>query len=97
MNSESRAKGLFPVGHDQKVAGQLPSLIQGPSQLPTVRGREKFPFKFHHRHGSTKEVTLSLLDTVAAVRTFDGFDDKLRRKVMASNAQEILPRFAQLQ
>ena len=61
MNSESRAKGLFPVGHDLKVAGQLPSLIQGPSQLPTVRGREKFPFKFHHRHGSSKEVTLSSL------------------------------------
>jgi hypothetical protein len=46
---------------------------------------------------SARNVEKVMRDTVAAVRTFDGFDDKLRRKVMASNAQGILPRFAQLQ
>jgi hypothetical protein len=45
----------------------------------------------------THDVEKVMRDTVAAVRTFDGFDDKLRRKVMASNAQGLLPRFAQLQ
>jgi predicted TIM-barrel fold metal-dependent hydrolase len=46
---------------------------------------------------SARNVEKVMRDTVAAVRTFDGFDDKLRRKVMAGNAQGILPRFAQLQ
>jgi len=36
-------------------------------------------------------------DTVEAVRSFDGFDDTLRQKVMAANAQAIFPRFARLQ
>ena len=35
-------------------------------------------------------------DTVAAVRTFDGFDETLRHKIMAGNAQALLPRFAKL-
>ena len=35
-------------------------------------------------------------DTVAAVRAFDGYDDALRGKVMAGNAQALLPRFAKL-
>jgi predicted TIM-barrel fold metal-dependent hydrolase len=35
-------------------------------------------------------------DTVAAIRTFDGFDDKLRNKIMAGNAQALLPRFKKL-
>ena len=35
-------------------------------------------------------------DTVAAVRTFDGFDEALRHKIMAGNAQALLPRFANL-
>lgn len=33
-------------------------------------------------------------DTAAAVRTFDGFDETLRHKIMAGNAQALLPRFA---
>ncbi len=36
-------------------------------------------------------------DTVAAVRAFNGYDEKLRKKIMAENAQALLPRFAKLQ
>ena len=35
-------------------------------------------------------------DTVAAVKSFDGFDEPLRQKVMSGNAQALLPRFAKL-
>lgn len=45
---------------------------------------------------SARNVEKVMADTVAAVRTFDGFDDTLRRNVMAGNAQAILPRFAQM-
>jgi hypothetical protein len=36
-------------------------------------------------------------DTIAAIRSFEGFDDMFRRKVMAGNAQAIFLRFARLQ
>jgi predicted TIM-barrel fold metal-dependent hydrolase len=46
---------------------------------------------------SARNVEKVMRDTVAAIRTFDGFDDTLRCKVMAGNAQALLPRFARLQ
>jgi predicted TIM-barrel fold metal-dependent hydrolase len=36
-------------------------------------------------------------DTVAAVKSFDGVDEKLRQKLMSGNAKALLPRFARLQ
>jgi len=36
-------------------------------------------------------------DTVAAVKSFDGIDEKLRQKIMSGNAKALLPRFARLQ
>jgi predicted TIM-barrel fold metal-dependent hydrolase len=45
---------------------------------------------------SARNVEKVMRDTVDAVRSFEGFDDALRRKVMAGNAQAILPRFARL-
>jgi predicted TIM-barrel fold metal-dependent hydrolase len=46
---------------------------------------------------SARNVEKVMADTVAAVCTFDGFDDSQRRNVMAGNAQALLPRFAPLQ
>lgn len=46
---------------------------------------------------SARNVEKVMRDTIAAVRTFDGFDETLRRNVMAGNAQALLPRFAKLQ
>ena len=45
---------------------------------------------------SARNVEKVMSDTVAAVRTFNGFDEALRRNVMAGNAQALLPRFARL-
>jgi 6-methylsalicylate decarboxylase len=45
---------------------------------------------------SARNVEKVMRDTVAAVRSFDGFDGALRQKVMSGNAQALLPRFAQL-
>jgi predicted TIM-barrel fold metal-dependent hydrolase len=45
---------------------------------------------------SARNVEKVMRDTIAAVSNFDGFDDALRRKVMSSNAQAILPRFARI-
>jgi len=45
---------------------------------------------------SARDVEKVMRDTISAVRSFDGFDDTLRRKVMSGNAQAILPRFAHL-
>ena len=46
---------------------------------------------------SARNVEKVMRDTVAAVRSFEGFDETLRRNVMAGNAQALLRRFAQLQ
>ena len=46
---------------------------------------------------SARNVEKVMHNTISAVRSFDGFDDALRRKVMSGNAQAILPRFAILQ
>lgn len=46
---------------------------------------------------SARNVEKVMRDTVAAVQTFEGFDETLRRNVMAGNAQALLPRFAHLQ
>jgi len=35
-------------------------------------------------------------DTVVAVRSFDGFDESLRKNIMSGNAQALLPRFAHM-
>ena len=43
-----------------------------------------------------RNVEKVMRDTVAAVRSFDGFDETLRSSVMAGNAQALLPRFAKL-
>ena len=79
VNSNTRAKGLFPVGHDQKVAGQLPALSKAKSASHCSRPRE-ISFKFHHRHGSSKEVTLSLLaphscQQISSAAVFNTFSD----------------------
>jgi predicted TIM-barrel fold metal-dependent hydrolase len=46
---------------------------------------------------SARNVEKVMRDTVEAVRSFDGFDDALRQRIMAANAKAILPRFARLQ
>jgi predicted TIM-barrel fold metal-dependent hydrolase len=43
---------------------------------------------------SARNVEKVMRDTIDAVRAFDGFDDAVRRDVMARNAQKLLPRFA---
>jgi predicted TIM-barrel fold metal-dependent hydrolase len=45
---------------------------------------------------SARNVEKVMRDTISAVRGFEGFDDTLRRNVMAGNAQAMLPRFAPL-
>lgn len=45
---------------------------------------------------SARNVEKVMADTVASVRSFDGFDDTLRHNVMVGNAQALLPRFADL-
>ena len=46
---------------------------------------------------SARNVEKVMRDTVKAVRSFEGFDNTLRQKVMAANAQALFPRFARLQ
>lgn len=46
---------------------------------------------------SARNVEKVMRDTIAAIRSFEGFDDMFRRKVMAGNAQAIFLRFARLQ
>lgn len=43
---------------------------------------------------SARNVEKVMRDTIDAVRSFDGFDENMRRDVMARNAQQLLPRFA---
>jgi predicted TIM-barrel fold metal-dependent hydrolase len=45
---------------------------------------------------SARHVEKVMRDTIEAVRSFDGFDDGMRRDVMARNAQKLLPRFARI-
>ena len=45
---------------------------------------------------SARNVEKVMRDTIAAVKSFDGFDDMLRTKVMSGNAAALLPRFANI-
>lgn len=43
---------------------------------------------------SARNVEKVMRDTIAAVKSFDGYDDTVRRNVMSGNARALIPRFA---
>jgi predicted TIM-barrel fold metal-dependent hydrolase len=45
---------------------------------------------------SARKVEKVMRDTIAAVKSFDGFDAKTRQNVMSGNAKALLPRFAKI-
>ena len=100
LDDDPKARERIPDGVAAYLRRLYYDVAQSPSPLALralLDVADPSHILFGTDYPSARNVEKVMRDTVAAVRTFDGFDDKLRRKVMASNAQGILPRFAQLQ
>jgi len=100
LDDNPKTRERIPDG----VAGYLRRLYYDVAQSPSslalralLEVADPSRILFGTDYPSARNVEKVMADTVAAVRIFDGFDDALRRNVMAGNAQAILPRFARLQ
>jgi len=102
---------LSYIEHDPKVRDKLPDgvvtylkrlwydVAQSPSKLALnalIELADPSRILFGTDYPSARPAEKVMRDTVAAVRSFDGFDEALRAKVMSGNAQALLPRFADL-
>jgi 6-methylsalicylate decarboxylase len=100
LDDDPKARERIPDGVAAYLRRLYYDVAQSPSPLALralLDVADPSRILFGTDYPSARNVEKVMRDTVAAISTFDGFDDVLRRKVMASNAQRILPRFAQLQ
>jgi predicted TIM-barrel fold metal-dependent hydrolase len=100
LNDVPKVRERIPDGVAAYLNRLYYDIAQSPSPLALralleVADPSRILFGTDYPHA--RNVKKVMADTVAAVRSFDGFDDTLRRNVMAGNAQAIIPRFASLQ
>ena len=90
LDDDPKARERIPDGVAAYLRRLYYDVAQSPSPLALralLDVADPSHILFGTDYPSARNVEKVMRDTVAAVRTFDGFDDKLRRKVMASNAQ----------
>lgn len=102
---------LSGLDDDPKVHERLPEgvaaylkrlyydVAQSPSRLALhalLEVADPSRVMFGTDYPSARNAEKVMRNTLEAVRSFEGFDDKLRQNVMSGNAQAIFPRFARL-
>jgi predicted TIM-barrel fold metal-dependent hydrolase len=100
LDDDPKVRERIPDGVAAYLRRLYYDVAQSPSPLALralLEVADPTHIMFGTDYPSARNVEKVMHDTVAAVRTFNGFDDALRRKIMAGNAQAILPRFAHLQ
>jgi predicted TIM-barrel fold metal-dependent hydrolase len=100
LDDDPKVRERIPDGVAAYLRRLYYDVAQSPSPLALralLEVADPSRIMFGTDYPSARNVEKVMRDTVTAVRTFDGFDDALRRKITAGNAQAILPRFAKLQ
>ena len=90
LEDDPKARDKIPEGVATYLNRLYYDVAQSPSPLALkalLEIADPSHILFGTDYPSARPAEKVMRDTVAAVRTFDGFDDKLRRKVMAGNAQ----------
>jgi 6-methylsalicylate decarboxylase len=100
LDDDPKVRENIPEGVATYLKRLYYDVAQSPSRLALhalLEVADPSRILFGTDYPSARNVEKVMRDTVEAVRSFDGFDDTLRQKVMAANAQAIFPRFARLQ
>jgi predicted TIM-barrel fold metal-dependent hydrolase len=99
IEDDPKARDKVPAGVATYLKRLWYDVAQSPSRLAInalLEIADPSRILFGTDYPSARPAEKVMRDTVAAVRTFDGFDETLRHKIMAGNAQALLPRFAKL-
>lgn len=99
IEDDPKARDKVPQGVATYLNRFWYDIAQSPSRLAInalLEIADPSRILFGTDYPSARPAEKVMRDTVAVVRTFDGFDEPLRAKIMAGNAQALLPRFANL-
>ena len=99
IEDDPKARDKVPEGVATYLKRLWYDIAQSPSRLAInalLEIADPSRILFGTDYPSARPAEKVMRDTVTAVRTFDGFDEALRHKIMAGNAQALLPRFANL-
>lgn len=99
IEDDPKARDKVPAGVKTYLNRFWYDVAQSPSPLALnalLEIADPSRILFGTDYPSARPAEKVMKDTVAAVRAFDGYDEPLRKKVTAGNAQALLPRFAKL-
>jgi len=99
IEDDPKARDKVPEGVETYLNRLWYDVAQSPSSLALnalLEIADPSRILFGTDYPSARPAEKVMRDTVAAVRSFEGFDEPLRAKVMSGNAQALLPRFAGL-
>ena len=99
IEDDPKAREKVPEGVATYLNRLYYDVAQSPSKLALnalLELADPSRILFGTDYPSARPAEKVMRDTVAAVKSFDGFDEPLRQKVMSGNAQVLLPRFAKL-
>ena len=99
LDDDPKVRARIPDGVTAYLRRLHYDIAQSPSRLALralLEVADPTRILFGTDYPSARNVEKVMRDTVDAVRTFDGFDETLRRNVMARNARTLFPRFAAL-
>lgn len=100
LDDDPKVREHIPEGVATYLKRLYYDVAQSPSRLALqalLEVADPSRIMFGTDYPSARNVEKVMRATVEAVRSFGGFDDALRQKVMAANAQALFPRFAFLQ
>ncbi len=99
IEDDPKARDKVPEGVETYLNRLWYDVAQSPSALALnalLEIADPSRILFGTDYPSARPAEKVMRDTVAAVRSFEGFDEPLRAKIMSGNAQALLPRFAGL-
>jgi predicted TIM-barrel fold metal-dependent hydrolase len=99
LDDDPKVRARLPDG----VAAHLKRLYYDVAQSPSPLAlralndvADPSRILFGTDYPSARNVEKVMRDTIAAVQSFSGYDDTLRRNVMSGNAKALIPRFAKI-
>ncbi len=99
IEDDPKARDKVPEGVETYLNRLWYDVAQSPSALALnalLEIADPSRILFGTDYPSARPAEKVMRDTVAAVRSFEGFDAPLRARIMSGNAQALLPRFADL-
>lgn len=99
LDDDPKVRARIPDGVAAHLRRLYYDVAQSPSPLALralLDVADPSRILFGTDYPSARNVEKVMRDTIAAVKSFDGYDETLRRNVMSGNARALIPRFANL-